>query len=235
MKEKYRHPQFSTKGLVAYYKLYAGLTSTANVFDYSLNGFTGVPTGTDIAPAYPGFAFNGTNDFIDLSSSFQSTFRASYTISVWVKLTDGQPASTEMVCSTNNLSSEDRIRIRVELDGRVLAVMESNNVLVVATSTDVIFTNGQTPWVHLVMTGVADTSINVYANGQIQATGDATALTFADWTSNDNLLLGTLNLGGAPEQFLDGSIGDFRLYNRALSIDEIKSLYELTKWRYPNN
>jgi hypothetical protein len=82
MKEKYRHPQFSTKGLVAYYKLFAGLTSTASVFDYALNGFTGTPTGTGIAPAYPGFRFNGTDDLIDIGIGPTSVKG----ISIWTKV-----------------------------------------------------------------------------------------------------------------------------------------------------
>ncbi len=61
-------PQVNTVGLVAQYKLWAGLTSTASVFDYSLGGFTGTVAGTDIAPAYPGFTFNGTDDKITLGN-----------------------------------------------------------------------------------------------------------------------------------------------------------------------
>ncbi len=61
-------PQINTVGLVAHYKLWAGLTTTASVFDYSLGGKSGTPTGTDIAPAFPGFTFNGTDDFIDVGN-----------------------------------------------------------------------------------------------------------------------------------------------------------------------
>ncbi len=68
MDAKYLHQSPSTVGLVAHYKLWVGLTSPGKVFDYSLNGKTGALTGTDIAPAYPGFAFNGTDDFIDVGN-----------------------------------------------------------------------------------------------------------------------------------------------------------------------
>ena len=235
MKEKHRHPQFSTKGLVAHYKLWAGLTSTAKVFDYSLNGFTGVPTGTDIAPAYPGFKFNGTNDFIDLSSSFQSVFRSSYTISAWAKLTDGQDGGNQTVCGTENALAEDRVQIRVDPVGQVLAIMESNNIVAIAQSPGVVFVNGPTPWVHLVMTAVEDTSINLYVDGEFQDTTSAVALTFADWTSSDNLYLGANNVNGASASRLAGKLGESMLFGRALTPAEVKSVYELTKWRYPNN
>lgn len=81
MKEKYRKPQFSTVGLAAYYKLFAGLVDGTNVFDYALGGFVGVPAGTDIAPDYPGFAFNGTDDEIDFASGPASI----KTIIMWVR------------------------------------------------------------------------------------------------------------------------------------------------------
>ncbi len=76
-------PQISTVGLVAYYKLWAGLTTTASVFDYSLGGKSGTPTGTDIAPAYPGFSFNGTDDFIDVGNQGS----AIKTVVMWIKPT----------------------------------------------------------------------------------------------------------------------------------------------------
>lgn len=77
-------PNFTTTRLLAHYKLWAGLTFTASVFDYSGGGFTGTLTGTDIAPAYPGFSFNGTDDFIDIGSG-PSAIR---TILLWVNPDD---------------------------------------------------------------------------------------------------------------------------------------------------
>ncbi len=83
MQEKYRKPQISTAGLVARYKLWAGLTDGSIVFDYSLGGKPGTPTGTDIAPAYPGFSFNGTDDFIDIGNQGG----AIKTVLLWINAT----------------------------------------------------------------------------------------------------------------------------------------------------
>ena len=84
-------PQISTVGLVAHYKLWAGLTSTASVFDYSLGGKPGTPTGTDIAPAFPGFTCNGIDDFIDVGTGPTAV----NSVLMWVKLTS--IASTEHI------------------------------------------------------------------------------------------------------------------------------------------
>ena len=82
-------PQVSTVGLVAHYKLWAGLTTTGEVFDYSLGGATGTITGTDITPAYPGFSFNGTDDFIDVGNQGG----AIKTVGLWFKSPDVQATS----------------------------------------------------------------------------------------------------------------------------------------------
>ncbi len=76
-------PQVNTVGLVARYKLWSGLTSATTVFDYSLGGKPGTVTGTDIVPTYPGFSFNGTDDFIDVGNQ-DSLIK---TITMWVRAT----------------------------------------------------------------------------------------------------------------------------------------------------
>ena len=89
MKQRFVEQQISTVGLVAHYKLWVGLTGATTVFDYSLGGATGTVTGTNIAPAYPGFSFNGTDDFIDVGN--QSS--AIKTVMVWFKSPDAAIAS----------------------------------------------------------------------------------------------------------------------------------------------
>lgn len=68
IKAEFLIPQISTVGLVAHYKLWAGLTAPGEVFDYSFGNKPGTVTGTDIVPTYPGFSFNGTDDFIDVGN-----------------------------------------------------------------------------------------------------------------------------------------------------------------------
>ncbi len=77
-------PQVNTVGLVAHYKLWAGLTTTGEVFDYTLNGFTGIVNGPNIAPVYPGFSFDGSQDVIDIGTGPSSV----KTILMWVNPTD---------------------------------------------------------------------------------------------------------------------------------------------------
>ena len=84
MKRKHIRPQINTAGLAAYYKLWAGLSSPTTVFDYSLNGLTGTVAGTNCAPAYPGFSFNGTDDYIDVGTGPASV----KSVALWIKQDD---------------------------------------------------------------------------------------------------------------------------------------------------
>jgi hypothetical protein len=185
-----RHPQFSTVGLVAYYKLWAGLTSTANVFDYSLNGFTGVPAGTDIAPAYPGFTFNNTDDEIVIGTGPTSVL----SIIVWIKLDD--ISGLENIISLNNLDS----------------MRASGDTLVAVT-----FTGGTT----ILYVDAVESAVTL-DTGWRMATITTTIGKDAD----------ILVIGRKSTTWYGGKMGEIMLYDRVLSPAEIKSIYELTRWRY---
>jgi hypothetical protein len=192
MREHLRHPQFSTVGLVAYYKLWAGLYDGTNVFDYSLNGFVGIPAGTDVEYAYPGFTFNGTDDSIDVAGDPTGV----KTLMAWVKPDD--------------IAGAD-----YPLD------LNDTDYMVISTGT-------------LILGGFSGSKLT-YVDG----------VSGTDVTANWHLIAGTDPIGGnatsltigrkTTSPFFAGKIGEVMLFDRVLSPAEIKSIYELTKWRYPNN
>ena len=193
MNPRYRHPQFNTVGLVAYYKLWSGLFDGTNVFDYAFGGFTGVPGGTDIAPAYPGFAFNGSDDHID----FGIGPTVVKSIIIWIK-----PNATA-----------------------VEEVIDLNN-------TDYIEINTG----NIVLTGFATGTQIEYVNEAVTAavTTDWQMVTVTD-SIGRNASAGFIGVTVVGVNFFAGSIGETMLFDRVLTPAEIKSIYELTKWRYPNN
>lgn len=192
MKKKYRHTQFNTVGLVAYCKLFAGTVDGINVFDYSLNGFTGVPAGTDIAPTYPGFSFNGTDDKITIGTGPTSV----KTIIVWIKLAD--LAGTENIISLNNL---DSIR---SLTGTLTAITFTGGTVILYTDAVAAATTLSTDW-HMI-----SITTTVAKNADV------------------------LVIGNKATDWFEGKIGEVILYDRVLPPADMKSLYELTKWRYLN-
>ncbi len=82
-------PQINTAGLVARYKLQYAPMNATTVFDYSFGGKPGTLTGSNIAPVFPGFSFNGSDDFIDVGNQGG----AIKTICLWLKSPDVQATS----------------------------------------------------------------------------------------------------------------------------------------------
>ncbi len=182
-------PQINTVGLVAHYKLWAGLTTAGEVFDYSLGGNTGTVTGTDIAPAYPGFAFNGTDDFIDVGNQGG----AIKSICLWLQSPDVVSASFPL-----DLNGIDLFKMEAgELDAQGFA--------------------GHTAYID----GIAGV---VVSNDTWHCVGltISTAKTASDF-----------DIGRAEGQGLfTGKIDEVMLFDRELSAADMKSIYELSRWRY---
>ena len=62
--------------------------------------------------------FDGSNDYIDTGSNFESTvFNSAFSVSLWVKLDDGRPSATEYLFGTKD--GNDSIWGRVETDGDI--------------------------------------------------------------------------------------------------------------------
>lgn len=65
------HPQVNTVGLIAHYKMWDGLMTDGEIFDYTCNGNGGSLQDTDdpitLIPTYPGFYFDGVEDYITIA------------------------------------------------------------------------------------------------------------------------------------------------------------------------
>lgn len=189
MKRKFIKPAISDVGVVARYKLWAGLTTTGEVFDYSLGGKPGTLSGTDIAPDYPGFSFNGSDDFIDVGNQGG----AIKTVAVWILSPDVQTASFPL-----DLNGTDFFKIEggdLDPGGFVGRTLYIDGVAGVAVSND---------------------------------TWHCAGLTIATAKTASDLDIG--RVGGVG--LFTGSIGEVLLFDRELVVADMKSLFELTRWRY---
>ncbi len=234
-------PQVDTKGLILHYKLWSGLKSSGKIFDYSLNGNEGAPNGSNIVPVYPGFSFNGSNDYIDTGDPFQSTFRASFTFSIWAKLDDGQKSGGNFLSGTRQLAGANNdIFFLIGSTGTVSFYYEANGNSGTVARTAGVITDGLQSWKHFCF--VADSTIGgvggkkIYINGVIQTlsggNGSTSGVTFAEYTSAVGLYAGARNLDGTAAGFSGGKFDDVMLFNIAKSALDIKNIYELTRWRY---
>jgi hypothetical protein len=186
------------------------------VQDLSTNSFDGTLTNGasfNNSDGIDKFVFDGTNDYI--SGSIPSTFTGNqtYTFSIWVKPNSHPSSGFVGVFEVGTRSNDDAMGLYFDT-GKIIHLAYADNL---ATTT--YATIGE--WVHITGTYTSGDR-RVYANGNLLKQDDYSDLTLAGTTFK----LGS-NLEGT--QAFDGSIANFRLFNRALTSDEIYQLYAYQK------
>lgn len=205
--------------------------------DGDLNTDTGASTGKiNGALDFDGSqAEAGTDEYIDTGNSFQSVLQGSFSISMWVKPSDGQPASTKCFIGSDNNIFEDLVLINLTTTGDIGFYYCSNEDSTGVVTFNSCFTNGQQGWHNI--TVVADSTIGgiggleIYFDGQKQTRdafwdGDTSSVVFADFITPLDIYIGAENTtAGTPGNFLIGLIDNVMFFNVALSADEVKRIY----------
>jgi hypothetical protein len=203
----------NTDWLAVYYdgQDYTSMPST--VTDKSGNGVTGTPSGNvGFDTEYKAFTFDGSGDFIKGAIPSSLSGNHPYTFSLWIKpdvIQSGYIAVFEMGNRTTNQSCGLYLN-----GGSVLHLAFGNNL---TTSTSVV----PNQWIHITGTYTSG-SRKIYADGVLLAT---------DTYSSMNIGSTEMTLGANNDdlQEFDGSIANFRLFNRVLSADEVWQLYAYQK------
>jgi hypothetical protein len=172
--------------------------------------------------------FDGSNDYVDTGSSFQSTFRNSFSISLWAKPDDGQPSAESSFFGTRNSTSQDWIQSNLHTDGKVSFFYRSDNDTAEAKTSSAVFANGATSWTHIVyVADDSDDQLKIYINGSIVSVtnGGLSGITMADWTSSDELFIAARDNNGNAEKFFNGMINDVAIWDSVLTASEVTALY----------
>ena len=210
----------NTDWLEVYYdaKNYTNGNSVQDETDNNIDGsFTGITHNTE----YNSFDFSGVANSSKITATLPSTFAGNqpFTVSVWFK-------------RYNDLETENTIwRIGPRTDEKCLALAVSNGNFNFFgnDSTDGIFSsttfNGGGyvvgRWYHVAC--VYDGSSRYIF---IDSVRDGTTVTNSlDFNASTELVLGF----NGVNKYLNGSIANFRLFNRALTSDEIYQLYAYQK------
>ncbi|OGZ43466.1 MAG: hypothetical protein A3C84_01945 [Candidatus Ryanbacteria bacterium RIFCSPHIGHO2_02_FULL_48_12] len=201
-------------GLVGYWSFDAGDVAKNTAYDRSGQGNNGTLTnGPTPAAGKLGQAlsFDGSNDYVGAGAL---DVVGNITISAWVyPRSYGGASKGRIVDNSLNVAGYKFVINNVDT---------TNGYVFAANGVDSLAPNSATfnVWQHVV--AVCDTvSVRIYVNGILKSTSAPNCPA----TSNTSLHIGdSLNL--APRQF-DGLIDDVRIYNRALSSDEIKRLYSM--------
>lgn len=174
-------------------------------------------------------AFNGVDDYIDTENIFQSTFRGSFTINLWVKPNDGQSGNPQNILGMYQSTTSGSFLCAITAGGYLDMYYKVGFNNITANSDIVAFSDGVQPWTMITMV-VHKTSdirgyIVSYVNGIIEKSGNSAIIVFQDFTSVLNLFLGANNNEGAPgAEYFAGKMDNGAIYNRSTNSEEVAVL-----------
>ena len=221
-----------------------GVVSSGLVLYYDPDNTASYPgTGTTIdslaSPNLPGtmsnitftdpyFAYNGTSSQVNiLDNTLLEPGAGDWTMEGWVNQTVNTGSQVilgkfDPGGGANDVSYAIRVssgNVRADFGNGTTAMNTSNYTLTTGT------------WVQLVyvFTNVANNNVITYVNGAQQATTTHSFTSLLNTPSN--LYLGSYN-GGEYPQYYNGRIGITRLYNAALTADQVLQNYNANKDTY---
>lgn len=213
--------------LVGYYPLDEDSGTTA--YDYSgnenhgtANGAGPSGTGTVAGPLNASaYEFDGTDDEVTYSNSLQNSSAQSVTVSAWVNLdtfTTRAGILAEYDSSINNSSYS----LWVESSTGTVRWQQRNssggNMYAISNTS---LTTGS--WYHLVgITDVQVPELRLYIDGTENTTG-----TYDGTSPKGTFEFNKIGFESGNSEYTDGAISDVRIYDRALSPQEIAYLYQV--------
>ena len=209
----------NTDWLEVYYdgQDYTSMPST--VTDKSGNSVTGTPNGNvGFDTEYKAFTFDGSGDYISGTQGL-GTGSPVHSMSLWFKRS-GVVGTYDYIVAVGNSTTFQNSAIVITANRIWFSIYGDELISTLSISNDI--------WYHLVVTsngGVWNSSnCKMYIDGvsESTSTGDGETLSMTGTT----VRLGTNTNGG---EGFNGSIANFRLFNRALTADEVWQLYAYQK------
>jgi hypothetical protein len=215
-------------GLIAYWKFDDG--SGTSAADSSGNGHTGTlyggPTWT-AGKSIGGLSFDGTDDYVNASGFTDlGTSNQPYSFSVWVKIAAGETVGNILHMSSAaggtgwclppiTLQSTGKIRVH-SWTGALISV-DSTSVLVAQQ------------WYHVVNTWDSTNGLRVFINGSLE---NSVAQSTYSASGSSNYIWHAFTPStcvGDTGSYFNGWLDEPRIYNRALSAAEVRTLYDAAR------
>lgn len=208
-------------GLVGYWPMNEGAGDT--VHDASGNSNDGTISGS---PSWvtgkigDALSFNGSNDIVDMGAGSQSTLNfgtSDFSVSFWIN-----PASTsgggEDVMSEWPVGGSAGSFSVATVGNRVLMFL--NNTSTYKYSNTNALAAGT--WTHVVYVKKSTTNFDVYINGVLDDGASAGSIPSSVSAATNDFEIGI----GRYNTDFNGLIDDVKIYNRALTSDEVEAQYE---------
>src|SRR3989344_5727462 len=204
-------------GLVGHWT-FDGPDLKQNAADSSGQGNTGYLTSFDATTTTRGklgqaLSFDGVDDYVN-SGLTTEEIGAITTISLWAKTST---STTQTLIGARDLGGTNYLYwFSMESTGKLQLYIRSVSIFVGPVNS----AKSDDKWHHYVVSYIGgSTTASFYVDGAFVGTGSSNAVT-ASSNQNRPLFLGAVNAGSSLSGFLNGSLDDVRIYNRALSQEE---------------
>jgi len=187
------------------------------------------------------FQFNGASSYIEIKKTRVMSFNADdFAVAVWLKFgRQNNPRRAGIIIGDANRIEGHHGGVVVMVHDRpkgaktlypnktnkrsiMLRLTSRNNEILELPDSPHLFDDS---WRHYIFQKSGNT-LSIHINGKKAASREVKLLA-SHRGSKTNIFIGTnISLGG---QYYRGSMDEFRIYNRALSSDEVKALYDLEK------
>jgi hypothetical protein len=214
-------------GLVGHWT-FDGKDMYNNVADVSGQGNTGyltlgasgnISTTTAIGVIGQGLDFDGTDDYVDVGTSAIIGGGTSWTIGAWVKTS--QVGNPGIYVESENTGTEDFIMLVLYNNKGRFIFRDSSDVIYILDGTSTVADGN---W-HLLTTTRNGNDFIFYVDGVEENSNTFAVTTFII----NHTIIGAQWNEGVPTSFFDGLIDEVRVYNRTMSVEEIKRLYDMGK------
>lgn len=218
-----------TNGLVGFWTMDGKDISGATVADKSGQGNNGTISGATpaIGKVGQGLKFDGVDDLVDTGSATSLDNLGPLTFSLWTNHKGyGESGLGYMLSKNGDFASGFVFGNRVTNSNVEFGVSYSTTDLFVQ-AVDVLTSSHFNTWNHWVVTWDGTTesdNVHIYKNGVDVTTNRTDGVGSRQSDASNNLLIG--NNAGMSRTF-DGKLDEVRVYNRALSADEVKQLYRM--------
>ena len=161
-------------------------------------------------------ALNGSNQFASAGKPLLQTTDANYSVSAWVKL--NQAGGAFQTIASQDGAATSVFFLQYSGADRTFAFSFAN-VRALAS----IGTPNPGQWYHLVgVRDIAAGTLKIYVDGKLS--GSVGVLGNSTPTTGD-FVIGRGRFDSKPVDFLNGAVDDTRIYDRAISADEVATLY----------
>lgn len=232
------HPQVNTVGMIGHWKLWDGVMSGTAIFDYDLGGKVGTVTDTDapaaptLIPTYPGFDFDGANDYISIDhhADFTPTLTP-FSISAWIYMHD---AADFIIASKGVYNTDGEWQFHTSAGGGLYILFYDENVdncyLRRRDTTDLRVAH-ENQWLHVVATydgGTTFLGMALYINGVDVGDAGNNLGAFVEVSVQQHAVW----IGRYEDNYANGLIDDVMFYDKEFTAIEVRNIYEVTRWRY---